>query len=536
MRPEEPLALVWRVGLACLCLGAGYVSLAPIGDGDTFFHLALGRWMLDHRALLPSPDPFVWVARGAAEAPHEWLAQLAMALVDRAAGLTGLRVLAALCVGGTLALLFGSIWRSTREPATALLASALAYALIAPHVAMRPHLLGWLFLVVVFGFVTHNDGSWSRGRYAVLVLTLVAWANCHASVLIAPALLGLHGLALLVDADASDRRAVATRWAGRAALALACALVQPAGPGLIPYVLHSPSVLRGLSAEWGPLLSLDVWESAPGALISYAVLATAALCAVLPRRGRAGAIEALVLVLAVASTRRMTVLLLLPILRLAPRLASHPAWQRLRLRTAIVATAVALTLVSALPRAILVPSGIDLLPATFPTNAIPVLDATRLQGRLLSPDGWGGFLEAHLGPETPVYADGRWVLVGRQAIEDMLAFMLRREPVETRLDGYGIDWVVQRWLDYRRAPPLNATRWALAWQDSMTVVLLRRTPAFDDNVARVCRFYATHPELRPQAHWPGRLVDPRGGPTPTDVPSVLTACPARDPPSLPLRP
>src|SRR5919197_5027188 len=53
---------------------------ALLNDPDTYLHIAAGRWMLAHWAL-PIRDPFSHSLAGASWIPHEWLAEVILALV-----------------------------------------------------------------------------------------------------------------------------------------------------------------------------------------------------------------------------------------------------------------------------------------------------------------------------------------------------------------------------------------------------------------------------------------------------------------------
>src|SRR5215470_12385781 len=58
-------------------------------DGDVFWHIAAGQWMLDHGAV-PHTDPFSYTFAGAAWNPQEWLSEILMALIYRGGGWSGL--------------------------------------------------------------------------------------------------------------------------------------------------------------------------------------------------------------------------------------------------------------------------------------------------------------------------------------------------------------------------------------------------------------------------------------------------------------
>ena len=80
------------------------VALGPIADGDIYWHVAAGRWMFEHRALL-RVDPFTVSAAGRAWIDVHWLFQLGVAALQGRAGFLGLMVAKAVAVAGAAVLL-----------------------------------------------------------------------------------------------------------------------------------------------------------------------------------------------------------------------------------------------------------------------------------------------------------------------------------------------------------------------------------------------------------------------------------------------
>src|SRR5688500_16906366 len=75
----------------------GVVLVAPavLLDGDTYWHLAAGDWMIDHRRVL-AVDVFSHTYAGRPWLSHEWLAEVAMAAAVRLGGWNGLLILCGL--------------------------------------------------------------------------------------------------------------------------------------------------------------------------------------------------------------------------------------------------------------------------------------------------------------------------------------------------------------------------------------------------------------------------------------------------------
>src|SRR5437899_11214299 len=55
-----------------------FAARAVLSDPDTYWHIAIGRWIIAHRAV-PHFDVFSFSMPGAPFAPPEWLAELGVA-------------------------------------------------------------------------------------------------------------------------------------------------------------------------------------------------------------------------------------------------------------------------------------------------------------------------------------------------------------------------------------------------------------------------------------------------------------------------
>src|SRR6516165_9926617 len=96
-------ALPWLVVAGVYVL---LITLAPrlLSDPDTYSHIALGRWILEHHAV-PTSDPFSATLRGTHWVAFEWLSQIALATAYAPAGWTGVVALTATAVAAAFGLL-----------------------------------------------------------------------------------------------------------------------------------------------------------------------------------------------------------------------------------------------------------------------------------------------------------------------------------------------------------------------------------------------------------------------------------------------
>src|ERR1700761_3099599 len=87
----RPDASGWPAWLLAALSGYAIFLFMPqvLGDGDTYLHIAVGDWILQHRAI-PHTDPFSYTFAGSPWIAHEWLSELIMAVVYNAGSWDGL--------------------------------------------------------------------------------------------------------------------------------------------------------------------------------------------------------------------------------------------------------------------------------------------------------------------------------------------------------------------------------------------------------------------------------------------------------------
>src|SRR6266481_1336786 len=75
-----------------------------LGDGDTYWHIAVGRWITAHHAV-PYRGIFSATMPDAPWVAHEWLGEILLAGLFDHFGWTGLVAVTALCIAAALAML-----------------------------------------------------------------------------------------------------------------------------------------------------------------------------------------------------------------------------------------------------------------------------------------------------------------------------------------------------------------------------------------------------------------------------------------------
>lgn len=244
-------------------------------DGDTYWHVATGRWILEHGAV-PSQDPFSHTMRGAAWTAHEWLSEVVLAMVHDAGSWSSVVALTALVFASTIALLTRALLKSL-EPIHALLFAALAVGMTASHLLARPHILAMpLMMVWTMGLVRASESGRAPSLWLLPVMTL--WANMHGGFTLGIALAFAMALEALLAAKREQRLMNAAKpWAVFLVLALIGALITPHGPDGILFtwkILFEGRYALAQIGEWKSpdfhqFQPLEIWLLAGLALVMH---------------------------------------------------------------------------------------------------------------------------------------------------------------------------------------------------------------------------------------------------------------------------
>lgn len=249
--PIRTFGASWPLLIAFVALLAvlGIDRFNVLADPDTYWHLATGRWILEHGAV-PKTDPFSHSMPGTPWIAHEWLSALVLTGVFRIAGWAGLVVLTALVFACTLAYVMRFLL-ARMEPVHALLFTTLAASILIGHLLARPHVIAWCLLALWVGTLV-NAGEQERNPPWWLLPLMVLWANLHGSFILGLAL----GAALALDAvllrAARLRRMAARYWAGFMGLSVLASMLTPAGwHGLLyPVQVMQMTVSLDTIGEW----------------------------------------------------------------------------------------------------------------------------------------------------------------------------------------------------------------------------------------------------------------------------------------------
>jgi hypothetical protein len=461
-------------------------------DPDFWWHLTIGRWMVDN-GRLPSTDIFTFTVPSHVWTDHEYLTEVLMWRVYSSAGL------AVLCIAFGLITWAGFllIYRQVRLQPFVIVGVGLAAGAIAgapiwgPRAQMITFALSCLQLYWLQGYLSGRSRAL---RFFPLVMVL--WANLHGGWVIAFVWLGVAIVAEL-GGWAWDRSNPAHRMHLRFLLiiAAASAVAVAATPhflSLYPYPFQTEGSIaqQKLIVEWfSPdfhQVYLRPFEAIVFLLVAGFALRRPSLYEFL--------LTAAALFLALQSVRNIALFVAAttPVLintysEYWKELARTRRWSfALPPRPVFaVATAIALVVIAG-ATAIRVADSIS--PAqqqsmdrsTYPIGAADWLAAHPQVGtRMYNQYGWGGYLANRFYPQAnrKVFIFGEAALMGDSLLNQYEDVQTLRPDWKQVLDQWKVDYVV-----YNRGEPLanvlaTQPEWTLVYQDDVAVIYVRQLPA-----------------------------------------------------------
>jgi hypothetical protein len=454
---SRSLAAIFAANAYPVALASAVFIIAvglPSTDSDTYWQLAMGQWMLDHREFLRQ-DIYSSTVAGAHFGIGEWLGQIAFAGAFAASGWAGVAILRATLIatasfflvrlarrGGT------PWWISLPLVVAALLVSKITWT-------DRPQLFTLALFPLLLELLLSLPAGFSR-RLLVLPPLLLLWTNLHGGYLLGLVVVGIFATESVLTNGRRGLPLVLT--------AMVCVAVTFLNPAPLDFagaaredLLHPPRFLT-------EFLPPDVVKPA-GALFAGFVLLV--IGSALLRGGslREAMLLAPLLYLAFTAQRQMLFFCFAATALLGPRLTeiAREAWGRMgrapELPAAVRAPIALVLVIAAVAGAFTAPTRPD--ERAYPANA---LDALRTDnGVLLNEYDWGGYLIFNL-PERPVFIDGRYVPYLDGVLNDYRSLVGLRPGWRELLDKYKVSELLLR-PDRPLAVALREDGWRMRSSD-----------------------------------------------------------------------
>ncbi len=439
--------LLWVLPIVVMGLTA--FAGAILNDGDTFWHIAAGRWIIGHHTV-PAVDPFSFTFAGQPWTAQEWLSEALMAGAWLAAGWSGVMLLTALAMGSTAALMAGWLKRWL-SPIGVIAALVLGLACVAPSLLARPHILV-LPVLTLWTIGLLKARLENRAPSFQLIPLMAIWANLHSSFVVGLGLAGVLALEAALDFKTWRRRNL-LMWAAFVVGGFFAAMVTPHGlAGLVfPLRVLGMSSLPGITEWRGP----DFMKLEPVELVLLA-----GLFALFWKGARLSAVRALLLLGLVHMTLqhiRQEVLLGV----IAPLLVAEPLGRALgavqpaviRWRLPLPQSLLGAGLLAAIVIGRLAIPEVRVDGPTAPITALAAVPPTLARQPVLNAYDFGGYL---IFKGVRPYIDGRADMYGDGFVANDTAIQ--------RGDGAALDAAIKRYN----------IRWSIFTPDQPVVGVLER--------------------------------------------------------------
>ena len=459
-----------------------FLASRPISDGDFWWHLKTGEFILQNRAV-PRTDFYSFTNYGKAWVAHEWLSEAIFYAIYSVIGFNGL-----ICIFALLtALAFWIVFkRSEAHPIVAGFAVILGALTVLPTIGVRPRvftlLLASIFLALLNRYMRDSE---SRAIWWLVPL-MVLWVNLHGGFLLGFVLIGLTIAGMVLDAWSNSLRPPGAVYKLVMVLAacLVVAVLNPHGFHIFAFpfeIFFSPVQQRAIVDWFSP--DFHQRELLPLALL---ILFTVAALALSPKRPRPSEVLLFLatLFMTLKSYRHMAIFSLVA----APLLATYSqSWlesidvsRRLFERKpeagkfglqAVLLLLPLLLFVGVLKSRVYVPLTQDR--AGVPLQAVAFMKEQNILGNTFTdPNIWGGYLIWAM-PSNPVFIDGRIDMYGDQFVTEHLGIVYGTIGWREPFDRYGVKNVIAEPKSVLARELRESGEWREVYQDSMAVVFVR---------------------------------------------------------------
>jgi hypothetical protein len=449
-------------------------------DPDLWWHLKVGEDILaTHR--WPTSDPYSFTVAGQPWLAFEWLGDVLIAAVARAAGLPGLQALLVVLSSAIIVAIYCYATLRSKNSKASFLVSGVLLLLAVSNFNLRPQMLGYLFLVLTLIALERCRQGKPKALWCLPVLSLV-WINAHGSWEIGLGVILVYWLCGLGQFRLGDLEMRPWNWKGRIQLSgvlLLCLAMIPITPygirlAAFPFQVATSYPLSHLYVqEWQPI-SMD--GLGPKILLTL-VLGTIAMQVAFRFKWR---IEDLLLFLgATVLTFTHVRFLLLFVPFFAPIFATMlsdwvPRYHQEKDPYIVNAVLMGLMLSAIIH---FFPSGREVeenVAAHFPVAAVKYLAAHPVPGPMFNAYGFGGYLVYSRGNTHKVFIDGRSEVYEDGGVFTDYFYISRIKPgLLSVMRHYGIESCLLGRDDPLAVFLEHLPDWKQVYADRVSVILVR---------------------------------------------------------------
>src|SRR5271168_4606630 len=260
--------------LAVLFLGLFAMTARNVTDPDVWWHLKTGEYIAEHKSV-PHTDPFSYTRAGQPWVAHEWLTELFLYELQRAAGWGGLIVVFSAVLCGAFFFLY---LRCGPDPYVAGVATLYAAWATMPVWGVRPQVLS-LLLTSLWLLLLERSERNPKLLWWTLPLTLL-WVNLHAGFALGLTLSALFLAGEWLEGFLARSRQSSPRLRMAAFILLLDLLIVPLNPNGLRLFSYPIETLRSASmqnyiAEWASpnFHHAEYWPFLLVVLATFAALA-----------------------------------------------------------------------------------------------------------------------------------------------------------------------------------------------------------------------------------------------------------------------
>jgi hypothetical protein len=216
-----------------------------LGDGSTGWHLATGKWILEH-GRIPQTDLFSALYPDKPWVPYEWLSDVIAASLHAVGGLKLVAVATICALAWLFALMYLECRRAGCNFIVATVLTIIGALTSSIHWLARPHIFTFFGVFLMSRHLEkYRTGIESRKRLLITIAILMAlWSNLHPAFLVGLALIVIYlvsEIATYVATAAAVRSASAERlktFAMGLGIGFAATFVNPNATRMYGYIFH----------------------------------------------------------------------------------------------------------------------------------------------------------------------------------------------------------------------------------------------------------------------------------------------------------
>lgn len=489
--------------VAAILLVALAPAVQPVTDPDFFWHLQVGRWIIEHGAI-PHQDLFSYTVPDHLFVAHEWLSEVIMAALVGLMGLTG----PSLFFGLLTWVAFFVILKTPRRVAFLVAGVSLAIGMAAsiPILGPRSQMITFCLVAILLLMLRHYRDTGDRRVLYVLPPMFVLWVNLHAGFTIGLVFLyvtvfgeAVYGWVRRRQANAGGPTITPLRPLVIATLvATAAVAINPNFYKIYLYAAQTQfsSAQQALIQEW---FSPD-FHTAAVRPFEVMLLLVVVLLAFSPRKPRLTDMLLLlaVIVLSLQSVRHIALFVAVatPIMaELAQGVidAHRDRMPRFKLPRTTLAVGLlnlfVLVVVASVVAYRTVPNAAanfqsPLVTKTYPVAAVNYVEDDPPPGHVFNNYGWGGYFVYRLWPKQQPFIYGDAAVMGDPFLREYQAISTLKPNYMDLLNGRGVTWILYNTDDPLTLVLQHSQGWVEVFRDSDATILVKRTPETQDWLAR----------------------------------------------------